>query len=1185
MAAGATSLSIPFEPNVGQLDERVAYRAQTFAGPLLVTRSGALELQLVPPRSARAGVNPAPLVEMAVDGTSHPAAGEPAITRVNYLVGADQSRWHRNVPTYADVQLGEVWPGVRVHVRAFDRNVEKIFTVAPGGSVADIRMTVSGAQRLERGAGGELRLDTAVGAVTYTAPIAFQEIDGRRIDVPVRYTVAGTSYGFAVGEYDRTRPLVIDPIIQSTYLGGDVTGTSLEESAESVAVHPTTGDVYLAGGANSAGLATAGAAQATFSGSQDAFVARLNAGLTQFLQVTYLGGGVNDQALGLVVTADDVWVGGQTSSNDFPGTAGGAQATDPNGAGVTASNGFVARLPLTLDAVTNATYFGGTTNNATEIRSLIQHPNGDLYACGNTFSGSLPATTGGFDAANNAGTQVAFVLRLNTALTAFGQATYFGTGNAVICNSLAAEPGTGQVFAAGTSANGAVPSTAGGALDGIGGTQQGWVARFSADLTTAPQASYTIGSGRALTVRHHPVNGDIYVTGNAGSGSTTVPPGALTGAAQGTCATAGCQYVWRFDPSLTSVTGGTYFSRSTGSITLSGREHLLIDADSGDVFLTGQSGSGLPSTSGGFFASPAGSEAPGFVARLAASLGTIVQATYLQADQGGMNPRSLALSPVNGDLYVAGLTTNDTLPFASGGAQATYGGGSDVFAMRVTADLRGQPVTPGVLQFSATEYQADEGSGTLVATVTRTNGSDGAVSVQCSASSLSGNNATAGADYTAVSPTLNWANGDTASKSCTVPILEDALVEGNETFTLVLSSPTGGATIGSQDSAGAIIVDNDSAGTLQFTAATFQAGEGAGNLVATVSRSGGTAGAVSITCAASTQGGNTATAGTDYTAVSATLNWAAGDSANKSCTVPVADDAAVEGSETFTLTLSAPTGGATLGAPATATATIVDNDVAPPPPGNDVTVTGSYGGGGSVEWLTLGSLLSLLAWRRRSRVSRVVRPLAGAALGLVAGSTLVSLPAAAAEPGVYAGVRGGLTYSTLDDGDLSGAIDAVADGASASADSSDFGGTVYVGFRFLPWLALEAGYVQLGEYDVTLQAEDTAAGAVIDSAVRAVGDAGRGVSVTARFDVPLGERFTLVPRAGVHTWDSEIELTAGSQRRKSTRDGLGVTGGLAVGYAINDQWNVGLSADYFVPSSRNEIVIYGLQVEYAFGTR
>jgi hypothetical protein len=85
----ATNLSVPFEPNVGQLDPRVAYRARTFAGPLLVTREGALQLSLAPPRGAVANVQPAQIVETPVAGTPDPAAGDAAVTRVNYLARFD----------------------------------------------------------------------------------------------------------------------------------------------------------------------------------------------------------------------------------------------------------------------------------------------------------------------------------------------------------------------------------------------------------------------------------------------------------------------------------------------------------------------------------------------------------------------------------------------------------------------------------------------------------------------------------------------------------------------------------------------------------------------------------------------------------------------------------------------------------------------------------------------------------------------------------------------------------------------------------------------------------------------------------------------------------------------------------------------------------------------------------------
>ena len=103
-------------------------------------------------------------------------------------------------------------------------------------------------------------------------------------------------------------------------------------------------------------------------------------------------------------------------------------------------------------------------------------------------------------------------------------------------------------------------------------------------------------------------------------------------------------------------------------------------------------------------------------------------------------------------------------------------------------------------------YSVNENQGTASITVTRTGGSDGAVAVNYATSNST---ATAGSDYTATSGTLNFAAGET-SKTITVPIIDDTAVEGNETVNVTLSSPTGGATLGSPASASLTIVDNDS---------------------------------------------------------------------------------------------------------------------------------------------------------------------------------------------------------------------------------------------------------------------------------------------------------------------------------------------------------------------------------------
>ena len=129
-------------------------------------------------------------------------------------------------------------------------------------------------------------------------------------------------------------------------------------------------------------------------------------------------------------------------------------------------------------------------------------------------------------------------------------------------------------------------------------------------------------------------------------------------------------------------------------------------------------------------------------------------------------------------------------------------------------------------------------------------------------------------------------------------------------------------------------------GALQFSAPTFSVAEGAGTATITVTRTGGSDGAVGVTYATAD---GSATSGSDYTATTGSLSWVAGDSASKSFTVPITNDGTTEINETVALSLSAVTGGATLGAPANAILTIVDDDT----PG---------GAGGATAAPTIGDL-------------------------------------------------------------------------------------------------------------------------------------------------------------------------------------------------------------------------------------
>ncbi len=312
---------------------------------------------------------------------------------------------------------------------------------------------------------------------------------------------------------------------------------------------------------------------------------------------------------------------------------------------------------------------------------------------------------------------------------------------------------------------------------------------------------------------------------------------------------------------------------------------------------------------------------------------------------------------VNDSAVEPAETLTVTLSNPLGGAAL----GTAMATVTIDDDDAVAPANPGQLAFAATTVSVAEGSSTVLLTVQRTGGSDGAVSVAYATS-----NGTAGAsDFTAATGTLSWGNGDTASKPITVALLNDAAHESAETFTVVLSSPTAGATLGAA-TATVTITDDDAAaaatpGQIAFAAGTANAAENAANVLLMVQRTGGGDGNVTVTWALSA---GTAAAGTDYSPASGTLTWLDGDVAAKSISVSLVDDTINESSESFSVVLSSPTGGATLGL-ATATVLITDDDAAPAGGGGTGTGSGGGsggggGGGGATDGLGLVGLLTAL---------------------------------------------------------------------------------------------------------------------------------------------------------------------------------------------------------------------------------
>jgi hypothetical protein len=305
---------------------------------------------------------------------------------------------------------------------------------------------------------------------------------------------------------------------------------------------------------------------------------------------------------------------------------------------------------------------------------------------------------------------------------------------------------------------------------------------------------------------------------------------------------------------------------------------------------------------------------------------------YFSADQQCTNNQQQSQPLVTGKLAAITTDAQGNAPFSfpftfptgiSAGvinttATDSQGNTSEFSACLPVVDT---PPAPGTLQFSAATYSVGESGGSATVTVTRTNGTSSAVSVNYATSN---GTATAGSDYTASSGTLNWADGDGASKTLTVPITNDALDEADETVSLTLSTPTGGATLGSQTTAVLTITDDDPTPSLSINDVTQAEGNsGTTNFTFTVSISAASGRAVSVNYATAN---GSATAGSDYTATSGTLTFNAG-ATSKPITVAVNGDTINEPNETFFVNLSNASS-ATI-AKAQGTGTISNDDAAP----------------------------------------------------------------------------------------------------------------------------------------------------------------------------------------------------------------------------------------------------------------
>ncbi len=767
----AAKLRMPFIENQGQTDVKVRFYTRTIGGPVFVMKDGGIVYSLQKIVDSKT-LKKLLLKEELLGGMVKDTRGEKkSLAKVNYFVGKDPSKWKNNVPTYELVNLGEVFRGIELKIKARGDNVEKLFFLKPGANPDDIKVRLKGAKTAKIIESGGLEVETELGTVNFSKPVAYQEIDGKKVEVKVEYSIEQDNpqvpplskgckggfnseliYGFKVGVYDRAKELIIDPLVASTFLGG-----SLVDYANSIALD-SSGNVYITGTTISTDFPATSDAYDTVLNSYDAFVAKFNKNLTDLLELTFLGGSSGESGNSIALdSSGNVYVAGTTLSTDFPTTPGAYDTTS------NFNDVFVSKFNSDLTQLLASTYLGG--GNSESATSLIIDSSENVYISGETLSTDFPITAGAFDTSKN-GSYDIFISKFNKNLTSLLASTYLGGSNDDHAYSMALD-GDGNIYVTGWTLSSNFPITTGAYDTSYNGFYDAFISKFTGNLKTLLASTYLGGSSNDYSYSMAlDADENLFVTG----GTFSIDFPVTSGAYDTSYNSSSDAFVSKFDRNLTTLLASTYLG-GTGN---DSAQSIAVDL-CGYPYVTGYTGSpDFPTTPGTYNTTYNGGSTDAFITVLQSDLTSLLASTFL----GGIYTDaynadscydkcffiSITLDS-DRDVYVASVTNSLDFPTTTGAYNTVFNGVYDVFVSKLG-------VNPPSPKYTLTVNKAGTGSGTVT--------SDPA-GIDCGSGCTATFEACPRVTLTAIADTdstfAKWSGSCTGTSTCPVTMNRDKTVK------------------------------------------------------------------------------------------------------------------------------------------------------------------------------------------------------------------------------------------------------------------------------------------------------------------------------------------------------------------------------------------------------------------------
>jgi hypothetical protein len=611
--------------------------------------------------------------------------GETAQGKVSYFLGNDPAQWRTDLPTYTGITYESLYPGINLHYAADNSHLKGTYVVAAQADPGQITWRYSGANSPSVDSAGNLTLQLnsvpngQSSALIESAPIAWQEIGGNRVPVDARYVLASNgAISFALGAYDRTQPLTIDPTLTySTYLGGNFAEYGFGIAADDA------GNFYITGMTNSSNFPTVNPYQATNHGIDDVIVAKFNpAG--QPIYITYLGGSHVEWGLDITVDADgNAYLTGFTASTNFPV----ANAYQPTNGGI--YDAFVTKLNPTGSALVFSTYLGGDdTENShgsgLQSGAIALDANRNVYVTGYTNSTNFPVLNA--IQPNLVNIDDGFITKFNPAGSAIIWSTYLGGVRNDQPKGIAVDT-SGNVVIAGLTTSDNYP-TVNAYQSSLLGTYDAFVSKINAAGSALVYSTYFGGNDyeyvdMALDVAVDPT-GNAYITGFTGSWDFPIAGLAFQPTYNGGVDA----FVSKFTP-----IGGLSYSTFLGGNWSDDASSIAVNS-AGEAFVFGSTQSPNFPTMNPLFTQLRGSE-DAFVTHLNATASGVIFSTYF----GGSNNREMQAAGAitidqNNNIYITGNTEASDFPTTANAYQPFRASVHDAFVSRISESSPTPTATP-----------------------------------------------------------------------------------------------------------------------------------------------------------------------------------------------------------------------------------------------------------------------------------------------------------------------------------------------------------------------------------------------------------------------------------------------------------------------------------------------------------